>query len=176
MPWKETDAVIERARFVGEHATGFWTMAELCERYGITRTTGHKWVRRWKEERSLVEKPRAPRSCPHKTPAAVEELIVELRRKRSGWGAVTLRQRLVDVHPGLQLPAPSTIADIIDRHGLVKPRRPRSRPRHPGRPYVQATAPNDVWCTDFKGQFKMRDGRLCYPLTLSDWTTRFVLG
>lgn len=176
MPWREADPVSERARFVGEHASGYWTMTELCERFGISRATGHKWVRRWRLERSLAERPRAPRSCPHRTPREVEELIVELRRKRPGWGAITLRQRLAKLHPGLALPAPATIAEIIDRHGLVQPRRPRRRPRHPGKPYIGATSPNDVWCTDFKGQFKMGDGRLCYPLTVTDFTSRYLLG
>ena len=176
MPWREADPVSERARFVGEHASGYWTMTELCERFGISRATGHKWVRRWRLERSLAEKPRAPRGCPHRTPREVEELIVELRRKRPGWGAITLRQRLAKLHPGLALPAPATIAEIIDRRGLVQPRRPRRRPRHPGKPYIGATSPNDVWCTDFKGQFKMGDGRLCYPLTLTDFTSRYLLG
>jgi len=105
----------------------------------------------------------------------LERLILELRRKR-GWGAVTIRQRLATMHPQLQLPATSTIAEIIGRHGLVRPRRARSRPRHPGKPYVEVTSPNDVWCTDFKGQFKTRDGRYCFPLTLSDWKTRYLLG
>lgn len=94
----------------------------------------------------------------------------------TGWGAVTLRQRLAKLHPGLRLPAEATISDIIERHGLVEPRQRRSPPRHPGNPYVGAVGPNDVWCTDFKGQFKMGDGNLCYPLTLSDWDSRYVLG
>jgi transposase InsO family protein len=176
MPWKEADAVSERARFVGEQATGLWSMTELCERHGVSRTTGHKWLRRWEQEKTLQEKSRAPKSCPHKTPQAVEELIVALRRKRMTWGAVTLRQRLAKLHPRLRLPAEATISDILERHGLVQPRRRRGRPRHPGRPYIAATAPNDVWCTDFKGQFKTGDGRLCYPLTLTDWRTRYLLG
>ena len=176
MPWKESDAMSERMGFVGEHASGLWSVGELCERYGVSRTTGHKWLRRWEKERSLEEKSRAPKSCPHKTPAEVERLIVALRRKRMGWGAVTLRRRLADLDPTLELPAESTIAEIIERHGLAKPRQRRSRPRHPGRPYVQANRPNDVWCTDFKGQFKTRDGVYCYPLTVSDGYSRYLLG
>ena len=175
MPWKETDAVNERARFVGEYLSGLWSVGELCGRFGVCRTTAHKWLRRWERERSLAERSRAPRSCPHKTAARLERLIVELRRKR-GWGAVTLRQRLSVTHPELPWPAPSTIAEIIDRHGLVQPRRRRSRPRHPGKPYVDGSAPNDVWCTDFKGQFRTGDGRYCYPLTLTDWSSRYLLG
>ena len=175
MPWRESDAMSERARFVGEYLSGLWTVGELCGRFGVTRVTGHKWLRRWRHEKSLAEHSRAPHSCPHKTSAEVERLVVELRRKR-GWGAVTMRQRLATMYPKLQLPASSTIAEIIDRHGLVQPRRRRSRPRHPGKPYVEATRPNDVWCTDFKGQFKTRDGRYCFPLTLSDWKSRYLLG
>jgi transposase InsO family protein len=176
MPWQESNAMSERARFVGEQASGYWTMTELADRYGISRTTAHKWIRRWLEERSLEEKSRAPRTCPHKTPARVEEALVALRRKRMHWGAITLRQRLERLHPELKLPADGTIADIVRRRGLVGPRRPHRRPRHPGKPFVEATHPNDVWCTDFKGQFKTGDGRLCYPLTLTDWTSRYLLG
>ena len=176
MPWKETNAVIERARFVGDYLSDLWTMTELCARHGVTRTTGHKWVRRWRFEQTLEEKSRAPKSCPHKTAPEVEQALVALRRKRPSWGAVTLRQRLARMKPELTLPAVATIADILRRHDLVKPRQRPSRPRHPGRPYIEATGPNDVWCTDFKGQFKMGDGRLCYPLTLTDWCSRYLIG
>ena len=175
MPWKECDAMSERAQLVGEYLSGMWTVGELSGRFGVTRTTVHKWLRRWREEQDLQERSRAPEGCPHKTAPGVERLIVELRRKR-GWGAVTLRDRLAKLHPGLRLPATSTISEILDRHGLIKPRAKRSRPRHPGKPYVRASEPNDVWCTDFKGQFKTRDGRYCYPLTLSDWRSRYLLG
>lgn len=176
MPWKETDAVKERARFVNDYLSGYWTMTELCGRYGISRPTAYKWVRRWEEHNSLEELSRAPLTCPHKTSPQVERLIISLRRKRMGWGAVTLRARLEETHPGLNLPAPATIADIIKRNGLVKPRQRRRSPRHPGKPYIEAAEPNDLWATDFKGQFKTRDARLCYPLTLSDWTSRYLLG
>src|ERR1044072_531104 len=87
-----------------------------------------------------------------------------------------MRQRLATMHPMLQLPATSTIAEIIDRHGVVQPRRRRSRPRHPGKPYFEESRPSGVWCTDFRGQFKTRDGRYCFPLTLSDWKSRYLLG
>ena len=110
----------QRRAFIWECEQQWWSMTELCERFGVSRATGHKWVRRWQLERSLSERSRAPRSCPHRTSREVEEVIVELRRKRPGWGAVTLRQRLTKLHPGLKLPAPATIAEIIDRDRRCK--------------------------------------------------------
>lgn len=177
MPWKETDAMRERGKFVVEYDSGLWTMKELCERYGISRTTGYKWWHRFARDGlpGLEDRSRAPRRCPHRTPRAVEKAIIDLRRKHPGWGPVTLRYRLERIRPDLDLPAASTIGAILERHGLVKPRRRRRRSRHPGRPYVEMKAPNDVWSADFKGEFRMRNAQYCYPLTVTDGCSRFLL-
>lgn len=177
MPWEETKAVDQRGRFIRGVLSRKWTMTELCERFGISRVTGHKWWNRFQEGGwpGLVERSRAPGSCPHKTRQEIEEALVAVREKHPKWGPVTLLGVLEEEHPEWELPAASTAGDILKRHGLVKPRRRRRRPRHPGRPYVEITEPNDVWTADFKGEFKTRDRRYCYPLTVADGHSRYLL-
>ena len=176
MPWRETDRVKERQRFIEDWESGQWTMAGLCRRYGIARPTGYKWARRFKEdgEDGLQEQSRRPMYCPHETSAAMVDLILKTKRKE-GWGARKLRRVLLNRHPELEVPARSTIFDILERHGLVRKRRRRRNWKHPGAVPLRTTKPNQVWTADFKGQFKTRDGAYCYPLTVADHHTRSVL-
>ncbi|HWA11556.1 MAG TPA: IS481 family transposase [Burkholderiales bacterium] len=177
MPWLETDVIKERTRFVQEFESGLFTMSELCERFGISRQTGHTMWQRYQAEglAGLQDRVRGPKSCPHKTPQEVEQALVQLRQAHPHWGPVTLLSRLAKLMPGLELPAASTAGEILNRHGLVTPRRRRAARRHPGRPYVQMHAPNDVWTADFKGEFLTRDHRYCYPLTIADGCSRYLL-
>lgn len=176
MPWMETDAMRERVRFLVDYTSGDWTMSELCRRHGVSRPTGYKWVKRFEAEgiAGLRERRRAPASCPHATPEPVVQLILAARREH-GWGARKLRRVLERRHPGLALPARSTIFDILKRNGLVKPKRRRTRWKHPGAVPLTTTTPNQVWTADFKGQFRTRDGVYCYPLTVVDHYSRFLL-
>lgn len=177
MPWLETDAMKERSLFVLDFDSGLFSMSELCERHGISRPTGYKWWARYRSEglQALQDRSRRAQSCPHRTDAQVEKALVALRRVHPGWGPVTLLQRLKMLDAHLRLPAPSTAADILHRHGLIVARKPRPKPRHPGRPYVEMHAPNDVWTADFKGEFLTRDHRYCYPLTIADGCSRYLL-
>jgi transposase InsO family protein len=149
-------------------------MSELCEHYGVSRPTGYKWARRYEEEgvRGLEERSRAPRSCPHRTPREVEEVIVDLNRA-VGFGARKLRRLLRGKLE--QLPARSTVFDILKRHGLVRPRRRRRKWDHPGAVALRTQGPNEVWTADFKGHFRTRDGLYCYPLTVMDHYSRMLL-
>lgn len=178
MPWREMDAMGQRREFIELVLSRRWTMTEACERFGVSRVTGYKWWRRFRQEGpgGLRELPRAPRRCPHRTSREIEERLVALRRQHPKWGPVTLLSLLERSYPELSLPAPSTVGEIMKRHGLVRPRRRRRRPRHPGRPIVEVKGPNDVWTADFKGEFKTRDGRYCYPLTVADGHSRYLLG
>jgi transposase InsO family protein len=167
---------MERGRFVRDFDSGDWTMSELCEHYGISRPTGYKWVQRYAEEGDdgLVELSRAPLSCPHRTTTATEELVV-LLKKTHGWGArKILRQLRRQLDPSA-LPCRSTVFDILKRHDLVKPRHRRTRWQHPGAAPLRTDAPNQVWTIDFKGQFRTRDGQYCYPLTVMDHFSRYLL-
>jgi transposase InsO family protein len=177
MPWLETDAMKERSRFVLDYESGLFSMSELCERYGISRPTGYKWWARYEAQglQALQDRSRRPQSCPHRTDARTEQALVTLRREHPTWGPVTLLDRLKMTQPELELPAVSTAAEILDRHGLIVARKRRSKPHHPGRPYLEMRAPNDVWSADFKGEFLTRDHRYCYPLTIADGCSRYLL-
>ena len=172
----ETNALEQRHQFVRAYESGQWSMTELCERYGITRPTGYKWVARWKAagEAGLALRGRAPQTCPHQTDHATEALLVAARRQY-GWGATKLLQVLRTRHPSRRWPTRSTVNAVLDRQGLLEKRRRRRPTAHPGAAALETTAPNQVWPADFKGQFKTRDGVYCYPLTVTDHFSRAVL-
>lgn len=173
----ETNTEEQRRQFVRSYESRTWSMTELCERYGITRPTGYKWVERWRADgdAGLGDRARTPLACPHRTSPELEALLLTARR-RYGWGATKLRTVLQGRYPDVPWPTRSTINAILDRHGLLeKHRRRRVRAAHPGAAPLQTTAPNQVWPADFKGQFKTRDGRACYPLTVTDHFSRAIL-
>lgn len=177
MPWKETSAMEERVRFVTLHQEGLYSMAELCARFGISRPTGYKWIERFAHGgvEGLQEASRAPKVSPSRTSAAVEAEVIALRKRRPRWGPEKLRDYLLAQHPERAWPAASTFGAILKRHGLVAGPRRRQHHPHPGSGPLETTAPNQVWCVDFKGEFPTGDGRDCYPLTVMDAHTRYLL-
>jgi transposase InsO family protein len=177
MPWRETDAMTERLEFVYDAQRGLYTMRELCARYGIVRSTGYKWLDRFDAEgrRGLEDRSRAPRSCPHQMPTAVQGELLALKRAHPSWGPRKLRDILREREPQVLWPAASTIGALFQRHGLVRKRRRRRPSQHPGVVPPTTRAPNDLWTADFKGHFRTGDGIYCYPLTLADQHTRFLL-
>lgn len=178
MPWRETWPMRERLWFVHEYRRGYFSLVELCGFFGVSRKTGYKWLERFRDEgpKGLEDRPRAPKSCPHRTPAEPEEDIVETRRQHADWGPNKIRDYLKGRHPGRVWPARSTIAGILCRHGLVKRGRRRPRPGHPGFRGTVPTRPNGLWTADFKGQFRVGNGQMCFPLTILDGYSRFLLG
>lgn len=178
MPWMETSPVDQRAQFLAEQRRGLYTMQELCDRYAISRKTGYKWVARVAEEgrRGLQNRSRAPHSCPHQTPAAIAALIVAARRAHPDWGPQLLLDWLRPRHPRIHTwPAASTAGALLKREGLVPPRRRRRPTTHPGVVDPVTAVPNDLWTADFKGQFRTQDRIYCYPLTIADQHTRYLL-
>jgi len=177
MPWLETSSVEQRERFIADERRGLYTRTELCARYGISRKTGYKLVHRVEAEGAagLGDRSRAPHSCPHRTPSEIEELVLTVKQAHPSWGARKLLSWLARRHPRRTLPARSTVADLLARSGWVKPRRTRRRWKHPGRPAGEPKAANDLWTADFKGQFRTRDGVWCYPLTIADQASRYLL-
>lgn len=176
MPWQETNPVLERHHCAQDLASGQWTMTELCLRYGISRTTGYLWADRFGQSGAsgLHDRSRAPRSCPHQTAADIVALILE-EHPRFGWGARKILKRLRTRDPKRTWPARSTIFDILARHDRVQPRRRRRQWKHPGAAPFNTTAPNQIWTIDFKGQFRTRNGVYCYPLTILDHFSRYLL-
>ena len=178
MPWKESGPMDERLQFVRDAASDRFTMSELCARYGVSRRVGYKWIARYDAEgrAGLVDRSRAPHHCPHAIPPRVAELLVAAREAHPFWGARKLLAVLVAKHPGIaDWPAASTVADLLVRRGLVQHRRRRRTSTHPGMVRATSDAPNDLWSADFKGQFRTGDGQYCFPLTLADHQTRFLL-
>lgn len=178
MPWLETAPVEERIQFITDALSDRFTMSELCARYGVSRRTGYKWLARYEEEgrRGLRDRSRAPHHCPHRIEAEIAERICALRRQHPYWGARKLLRILATRHPRVgDWPAASTAADLLARRGLVLKRRRRRPHQHPGVVAPTTAAPNDLWTADFKGQFRTGNGVYCYPLTIADQHTRFLL-
>ena len=176
MPWRESTIMEERFRFVTRHLEGE-SMATLCREFGISRKTGHKIFARYKEHglEALRDQSRRPRRNANRLPMPVEAQIVALKREKPHWGARKLHELLAKrLGPGVPVPVRSTIHAVLDRHGLVEHPRAR-RPRATGTPLGDALAPNDIWCTDFKGEFRLGNGRWCYPLTVTDQLARYLL-
>ena len=167
----------ERSRFVALHQESHFSMIDLCDRFGISRKTGYKWLARFAEAGlpGLADQSRAPRACPHRTPQGVETALVRAREAHPHWGPKKLVAYLSRKQPDLALPAASTAGDILRRHGLVQRRPRRAKPVHPGNTPLKVDAPNQVWIADFKGQFPTGDGEYCYPLTVTDAHSRFLL-
>ena len=178
MPWKETDVLKERMKFIAASMEESWSMTELCTAFGISRKTGYKLIARYVEEGldGLRDRPRAPKLHPNKTPSAIEALVVKARISHPNWGPRKLVPWLSRRHPSVTWPAPSTVGDILKRHGLVRPRKKRKRCTPATKPFAEALKPNDIWCTDFKGWFRTGDGQRCAPLTILDGYSRYLMG
>lgn len=189
MPWKATDPVKERAKFLlewerrwNEAKGGQLNLAELCRMFGITRPTGYAWVKRYLAANlelapAVQERSRKPKSSPTAISEEMADLIVEARKRHPKWGPRKLRTWLVELNPGHYVPSASVMAKVLKRRGMTTPRRRRRRARASGvaAPFSDCAAPNDVWCIDFKGWFETGDGCRCYPLTLLDAYSRFLL-
>jgi transposase InsO family protein len=168
----------ERVLFISRLLEGE-RMTDLCQEFGISRKTGYKFRDRYAAHgvRGLVDSSRRPIHHPHHTPEAIEELIVSLRRIRPSWGPKKLRVRLQVNHPGVTIPAASTIGEILKRYEIPRRRsKRRIRKAIPTGPLRESQAPNEVWCVDYKGQFQLGNRRYCYPLTVSDHYSRYLLG
>ena len=186
MPWKETDAMKERTLFVLEwerlwrKQEGRVNVAELCRIHGVSRECGHKWIRRYREAgldvRALEELSRRPHTMPTALTDEVKDTLVEARKLHPRWGPRKLRAWLIDGNPGVPIPSASVIGEVLRRRGLTTPRRKRRKtPVSVTLPFMSCDRPNSVWCVDFKGWFRTRDGAKCHPLTITDAYSRYLL-
>jgi putative transposase len=177
MPWQGVCPMELRMRLVNALIAEEDNMTALCEEYGVSRKTGYKWLARFRAQgpAGLAERSRAPHVVPWAVTQAQAEAIVALRRQRPSWGPKKLRAKLLARAPEQHWPAMSTIGDLLQREGLSRRRKRRRRatPTPTGVPPI--VAPNDVWCIDFKGWFRTGDGATCYPLTVTDAFSRYLL-
>ncbi len=177
MPWKETCAMDQRVKMVSDWLSNQYSISELGRIYDVSRKTIYKWVGRYKAEgpTGLEEQSRAPRSHPNATPLEIASQIVMTKLKHQRWGPKKIVAWLERHHPRERWPAPSTAGDILKREGLVRRRRRKHRtPPYP-EPLSEGSRVNEVWSADFKGQFRTGDGKLCYPLTITDKSSRYLL-
>lgn len=176
MPWKECSVMDERLRFVARLLDGE-AMSDVCREFGISRKTGYKIFDRYKEHglEALSDRSRRPVRNANQLAPQIEGLIVRCKQEKPHWGARKIRELLVRRLDGdFRIPATSTVHAVLARHDLVKiPGRPRRRAT--GTPLSLGAAPNDLWCADFKGEFRLGSGAYCYPLTVTDHASRFLL-
>jgi len=177
MPWQETSLMDQRTPFIADDQRGLQPVTEPADRVGISRKTAYKWIDRYEVEGpgGLTDRSRRPDACPHATDPAVVDAVLDARGHHPRWGAKQLLRLLRRREPLRDWPARSTVCDLLKRHDLIPQARRRPRVAHPGRPLTPMTAPNEIWTADFKGQFKTRDGIYCYPLTLVDGFSRYLL-
>jgi len=167
----------ERLRFVAKLLDGE-SMTDVCREFGISRKTGYKIFSRYKESglEAFSDRSRRPVRYANQLPSQIESLIVTLKQDKPHWGARKIRELLVRRLAGdVRVPAKSTIHAVLHRHGLVKGIRRPPRQRARGTPLSAGLAPNDLWCADFKGEFKLGNGKYCYPLTVTDHASRYLL-
>src|SRR5213595_1862324 len=165
----------ERLRFVARLLDGE-KMAALCREFDISRKTGYKIFQRYKDcgLEGLTDRSRRPYRHANQLPFQIEKLIVQLKQERPSWGAPKIREKLRRLHSDVQLPAISTVHAVLDRHGLVKRRR-RRRHATAGTALSRPTQPNALWCADYKGEFLLGNRKYCYPLTITDFASRYLL-
>jgi putative transposase len=177
MPWTTSLPMDQKTQFIGDYLRQSQSITELCLHYGISRKTAYKWIRRYHEAGSsgLQDRSRKPFSCPHQTAPDLVEALLDARRRHPTWGAKKLLKLLSKADLERTWSARSTVCDLLARHGLMKKPRHRRHLGHPGKPSSNITAPNQVWCADFKGQFKTGNGIYCYPLTITDGFSRYLL-
>lgn len=175
MPWKEKTREMERTSMYEKYRTGLYTKSELAREYGVSRPTLDKWIGRAARGESLEDRPPIPGSCPHRTPQSIIDQLLAAKRKHAKWGASILIPLLEREDPTQHWPSVSTANEILRRHNLVKPRRrgkPQKGPRMRGS--LEGLDLTEGLTTDFKGQFKLQNGRYCFPLTIASPASRYI--
>jgi transposase InsO family protein len=178
MPWKQTDTMTERVKLITEHLSGNYSVSELSRRFEVSRPIVYKWIERYEQGGwdGLKELSRAPHRQARALSGEIEEMVLEFKRRWPDWGAPKLRQKLLEAVGEERCPAESTVSTVLQRHGLVRPKRQR-REATPTAAVIQEgdEEPNALWCVDFKGWWRTRDGERCEPLTVSDACSRYLL-
>jgi putative transposase len=176
MPWNESTKMDEKLKFVSRYLDGV-KITTLCQEFGISRVTGHKIIDRYKDSglEAFTDRSRRPFRQANRLPFQVEQLIVRLKKEFPTWGAPKLRDRIHTHYPELVLPAKTTVHAVLDRHGLVKKKRGRRHPKLTGTNLSDLKEPNALWCVDYEGEFMLGNKQYCYPLTVTDYASRFLI-
>jgi transposase InsO family protein len=178
MPWKIINTMDQKIQLIADWQSQVLSLTDLSQKYGISRPTVYKLIKRYKQLgiEGLKEQIRAPKNCPHRTPQRVLNLIIEEKLKNRKRGPRKIRAQLKRRYPEIRFPAISTVSYWLKKEGLVEERQKRQHVPPYTQPFYKCNAPNDVWSIDYKGQFYMQNGHVCYPFTASDNCSRFILG
>jgi transposase InsO family protein len=178
MPWKETCAMELKREMINDWLKKEHNITDLSTGYGVSRKTIYKWIERFKLDGfvGLEELSREPLHHPNAIPIEIAEMILDLKRQKMKWGPRKILAKLKNDQPDIPWPSDSTGNNLLKKHGLVFPRKRRLRTPPYTTPFLGCDQPNDVWSADYKGQFKMGNARRCYPLTISDNYSRYLLG
>jgi len=176
MPWKKVEPMDQKIKLISQWKEGE-SITEICKDLGVSRKTAYKWINRYKDYEidGLKDRSRAPHSHPNEVTLDVKNLLIAEKIKRPKWGPKKLIKRLEAEHPELNWPATSTAGSILDKSNLVQPRKKRKRVPPYTTPFVDCNNPNDVWSIDYKGQFPTGSKQICYPFTVTDNYSRFLL-
>ena len=175
MPWKASVIMDEKMKFIGRLLQGD-KMAELCREFGISRKTGYKFWDRYKDVglHGLTDRSKRPFRYANQLPLQIEKEILRVKQEKPSWGAPKIREILRRKYPEVKTPAKSTIHCILDRHVRVTHRKNRLY-KAVGTPLIEQHHPNDLWCADYKGEFMLGNKLYCYPLTITDFSSRYLL-
>ena len=178
MPWKETRVMDQKITMISNWLSGEYSITELSRIHEVSRKTLYKWIGRYEadQDSGLQEWSRRPLTMPRATPAELVAEILASKIQHEHWGSRKLLAWLKHHQPEKRWPAASTTSEILKRHGLVHGRRKRHHIPPYSEPFLKCNQPNEVWCADFKGQFRLGSGFWCYPLTLTDSYSRYFLG
>jgi putative transposase len=178
MPWKETCPMDQRIQLLNDWLKEDHTITELSQHYNVSRNTVYKWIKRYqtKGPQGLEELSRTPLNHPNSTSPEIVSQLIETKIKHPNWGPKKIVARLEKLNPECPWPATSTAGNILKKEGLVCSRHLKHRTPPYSEPFRECKRPNDVWSMDYKGQFRMGDGRLCYPFTITDNYSRYIIG
>ena len=167
----------QRLQFLSSYQKEEMSISDLCREFEVSRPTGYRWINRYKEAgpEGLLDLSSKPHSCSHATSELIGDAILAMRRKYPSWGARKLKARLERLQPSVAWPAASTFGNILRRAGLTHPKRKKRRTTPYSEPFSEVTAPNQLWCMDFKGYFNTGDGTRCDPLTITDAHSRYLI-
>lgn len=176
MPWTET-VIMQRLEFIRACHAGTHSFASLCRQFGISRKTGYKWLNRFQHDDplSLADRSRARLTQPHRIPPDVARQLIDLRLTHQDWGASKIRQWLLNHNVNFDVPAGSTVGDLLKREGLIPDRKKRRRTPGNVQKLTDIRHVNQVWSADFKGRFRLLDRSYCRPFTLTDNHSRYLL-
>lgn len=177
MPWKTMGTMDQKIELITDWNSEYFNITYLSRKYGLSRPTVYKWLKRYKEfgVDGLKERSRTPLHSPNQTKDEIVKLIVDEKLKNINRGPKKIYYQLKKQHPCMDLPSPSTIGEWLKKLSLVSKRKKRCHVPPYTEPFMECQAPNEVWSADYKGQFRTKDNRACYPLTISDNYSRYLL-